>query len=83
MKESDFMKYEAFSKQLKYDNVPDIPSLRRRRSQKSAAVKVPPEIASLIPKILPNLQAKNDAIKKIKPSMLQIDQDFYQALLHI
>lgn len=64
---------------------PAVPALQRRRGKKSSEVKAPPEIQNIIPKVLSSKKEiskeKITAIKKMMPSMPQVDQDFYKALL--
>lgn len=72
---------------IKVSISPAVPALPRRRTKKFAEVKSPPEIANLIPKILSSKKEiskeKINALKKMMPSMPQIDQDYYKALLHL
>ena len=85
--EVSFKRSHTDNEFIKVSISPDVPGLPRRRSKKTAAVKAPPEIANLIPKILSSNKEipkeKIIAIKKMMPSMPQIDQDFYKAILHL
>ncbi|XP_031329351.1 uncharacterized protein LOC116160305 [Photinus pyralis] len=78
--EVSFKRSHADNEFVKISISPAVPGLPRRRSKKTAAVKAPPEIAKLIPKILSNKkeisQEKMDAIKKCCPQCRRLIKIF-------